>query len=216
MDGLANQPLSSNPGPFGIPSSSGGGGLTSSMLSGIAGLAAALFPDTTTTNSSGNTNTSGSTSGNMSGSSTPTMSTLQQMLSQMFGAGAMNQFSNIPGVVNATKVAGEQSIGANESAAQNSISNTLAARGLAYSPYAGTAMAQPAISAAAQQNQLAASLPLLNYSLTQSGLGGLESAMSATGPLGTSTTGSTNTSSTGQSTTNQNTTQTNQGIFGSL
>ncbi len=191
-------------------------GGTNSIISGIAGLLTALFPDTTTGNSSGNTNTSGSTSGNVSGSSTPTMSTLQQMLSQMFGAGAEDQFQNIPSVVNATKVAGEQSIGSNETAAQNNISNTLAARGLAYSPYAGTAMAQPAISAASQQNQLAESLPLLSYSLTNSGLGGLESAMSATGPLGTSTTGSSNTSSTGQSTTNQKTIQTNQGIFGSL
>jgi len=186
------------------------------IISGISGLLTALFPDTTTTNTTGSSSTSGNVSGTTTGSSTPTMSTLQQMLSQMFGAGAMNEFQNIPGVVNSTKVAGENSIASGESQAQNSISNTLAARGLAYSPYAGTAMAQPAIAAEGQQSQLAESLPLLNYSLTQSGLGGLESAMGATGPLGTSTTGSSNVNTTGQTSTQQQSTQTVQGILGSL
>ena len=189
---------------------------SASWLGPIAGLLTALFPDTTTGSSSGSSSTSGNVSGTTSGSSTPQLSTLQQMLQQMFGSGAMNQFQNIPGVVQATKTAGENSIASNETAAQNTIGNTLAARGLAYSPYAGTALAQPAISAAAQQNQLQTSLPLLNYSLTNSGLQGLESAEGATGPEGTSTTGTSNVNTTGNTNTQQQTSQTVQGILGSL
>ena len=193
----------------------GGGGSSFnplSLISGVSGLLTALFPDTTKT--SGQTNSSGTTSGTTSATSTPQMSTLQQMLSNMFGAQAMNASQNVPGVVQATKTAGEQAIGQTETAAQNNVSNTLAARGLAYSPYAGTAMAAPSIAAAGEQSSLLQSLPLLQSSLQNTDIQQLMSAMGATGPVGTSATGKTTGTTSATGTTSG--TQTQQGILGSL
>lgn len=182
------------------------------LITGISGLLTSLFPDVT--NTSGTQKTAGTTSGTSSSSTTPQMSTLQSMLSNMFGAGAMNNFENIPNIVNAEKIGGLQNINAGETAADTSVGNTLAARGLAYSPYAGTAMAQPAIAAQAQKSNLLTSLPLLAQSLTQSDLAQLMAAMGATGPLGSTTSGTSNLSTTGSTNTTGKTV--NQGIFGSL
>lgn len=184
-----------------------------SLVAGISGLLTALFPDTTT--QSGTTNSSGAQSGSSSSSSTPTMSSLQQMLSQMFGSAAMNQYTQgSPGVVQATKQQGLQAIGQTEQAATTNVSNSLAARGLGYSPYASTALAQPAIAAAGQQSSLLSSLPMLQNSLNLQNIGALEGAEGATGPEGTTSNAISNltTSSTGSTT---GKTQ-NQGILGSL
>lgn len=159
-----------------------------------------------------NTTTSGSTTGTQTGNTSSVtgqnMSALQQMLSNMFGAGAMNNFQNIPNIVNAEKIGGLQNINAGETAADTSVSNTLAARGLAYSPYAGTAMAQPAIAAQRQKSNLLTSLPLLFQSLSQSDLAQLMAAMGATGSVGSTNMGNSSLSTSGTTSGTSNTSTT--------
>ncbi len=140
-------------------------------------MASLLSSTVDTTNTGTSTGTSTASTGS-TGTTGQNMSSLQQMLSQMFGAGAMNQFQDIPGLVKAETTQGLQNINAGETAANTDVSNTLAARGLAFSPYAGTAMAQPAMQAQSQKSQLMTQMPLLANSLKSQDLSQLMNANS--------------------------------------
>lgn len=169
------------------------------LISGLAGLFGGDSTKKTTTDQTASQ--TGTASGNTSSSNTPQLSDLQSLLANITGSAAIDQYKSGPSTIQATKIAGEQSIDANEQAAQKSVSNTLAARGLAYSPYAGTALAQPVLNAANQQSQLAESLPILSQQLNNQNISTLEGAFSATGPVGSTSTGSTS------GTTSQNSSQ---------
>jgi hypothetical protein len=161
-----------------------------SGVSGLAGLFGGKKQQTTTNNSSasGTSSSQGTSYNNFDPSS------LQNLLSNTFGYDALNNFSNgsTDSLINSIKTQGLQGINQQQGIAQKLASNTLASRGLAYSPYAAGALQQPQTAALGQQTQLLNSLPILRQQLNTQNLSNLEQAYK-TIPINTSSGSSTNT-----------------------
>jgi hypothetical protein len=170
-------------------------------LGGVGGLISGFAGTKTTSSTNQTTSSNATTSG--SSSTTPNMSTLQQMLSNLFGAGAMNNYNenvNLQPYINS----GLQNINSGTSAASQQIAAQLASRGLSSSPYAATAEMQPQLQAQQEQSQLLNSIPLLQQQLNLQNLSGVESAFT---PLPTGTTSAGTGTSTSSGTNNSQTTQ---------
>ena len=181
------------------------------LLTGGAGFFGASGPNTQTNST---TSSSGSASGNSSSSTTPNLSPEQQQIANSFGNGAVNQYNRgtdlTPYKTSTMEGIAEQ--GQNNAA---QIANSLASRGLSYSPAAGTALTQNTLNTGNQQNQFLSSLPLLQHQLDQGNLQQLIQSFSAL-PTATSTSGSFNQNQNQNSTTNQTSKTTSSPLGGLL
>ena len=150
---------------------------------------AGYLGSTGTTNTTGSQTTSGTTSGTSSGSTSPVLSAEQQMISNAYGNALMNQYNQ--GVNLAPyQAAGDQSINQQGNANAANIANSLASRGLSYSPAAGTAITQNRLNTVNQENQFNESIPLLQQQINQGNIQQMISGFSAL-PTGSTTTGTT-------------------------
>ena len=172
------------------------------ILGGLLGGLGGLFGGNATKNVNSSQNNSGTSSSQTQnyGTTSPNLSPLQSMLSNMFGGQAAALSQQDPNLTGYT-AQGLQNINQSTNAASKNVSNQLASRGLSFSPYAATAMAQPQIAAAGQQSNFLSSIPLLQRSLQQQNIAGLESAFSAL-PTGTTSTSGGNTNQQQQSSMN--------------
>lgn len=158
-------------------------GLIGPLMSGLAGLFGGGTQQTT--------NTSGTSTQNQqynnSGSTTPNLNPLQQQLAKMFSQGTMQNYMNGTNLSPYT-TQGMQQIGQQGAMNQQTISNSLAARGLSYSPAAGNMLGANLMNTGNQQNQFLQGIPLLQHQLQQ---GNLQQMMTAFGtqPYGVNTTG---------------------------
>lgn len=176
----------------------GGGGGGSNIFSNpymqglipfLAGGAGALGSSGTVT-TNGTSSMTGSSSGTSSGTTTPVLSPEQQAIAKLFTQGAQNQYNQGTDLT-PYKFSGMQQINqqGNNNAAQ--IANSLASRGLSYSPAAGTAETQNILNTGNQQNQFLSSIPLLQRQINQGNLQQLISSFSAL-PTGSTFSGSQN------------------------
>lgn len=172
------------------------------IISGLAGLFGGGSQKQTT--QSTQQQQSGSQQGFTSGTSStnPNLSPLQTMLENLFGSKAAALAEN-PIDLSGYEASGIKNINDSTDAASKNIANILASRGLSFSPYAGSSLAQPQIAAAGQQSQFINSLPLLMRQLQMGDISSLEDAFKSM-PFGqTSTSSGTsdiNTNMTGSST----------------
>lgn len=169
------------------------------IISGLAGLFGGASTKQTNTQSSGNQTSSG-TSG---GSTTPNLSPLQQQLATLFTNNSQNMANNDPNLTGYT-ASGLQTINQSGNAATTALNNSLASRGLSFSPAAANAATQNTNNQINQGQQFLNQIPLLQRQLAQQNTAGLESAFGAL-PTGVTTTGSFNGNTSSQ--TNQSQTQ---------
>jgi hypothetical protein len=172
------------------------------ILAGISGLAG-LFgggkqKQTTSSQTSKGTQTQ---SGSFTGSTTPTLSPLQEKLSQMFSSGAMNLY-NQGNDMTQIRNQGLQDIGQTSDVTNKAVGNMLAQRGLSFSPAAATTQTQNLINQGNTQSQFLQSLPLLQRQFQQQNIAGLTSAFGAL-PTGTTQSGTNNGTTTNEGTVNQ-------------
>lgn len=177
--------------------------LIAPILTGISGIAGLLGGGTqqksaTSQTSSGTQNTTGSSAS----STTPNLSPIQQSLINQFTAGAEN-LANQGTNLQPYEASGLQQIGQTGNTNQQNISNTLAAKGLQYSPAAGNAYTQNTINTGNQQSQFLNQIPLLQRQIQQQNIQGLESAFQVQ-PTATSSTGTQNQTQTSNQTTTGN------------
>ncbi len=144
------------------------------LISGIAGLAGGLLnrPKEITKDSTGTSSNafSSGTSGSFYNSPTmdPMQSRMRDFLLQDYYTRA--QGGDINHFLDAYKTMGVGGINRTSDMAQQNLSNSLAARGLSFSPVAGTALANAEQSRVGQINELNTSLPLLGEQMKQSRL----------------------------------------------
>jgi hypothetical protein len=172
-------------------------GLVGSLIPGLAGLFGGgqqqkvQTSGTISNQGTGSFQQGGTTSSTgastQTGTTTPNLSPLQQALVQQFSKGASdlyNQSTNL----NPYAAAGLQNINAGGDIANKVLQNSLAARGLSYSPAAANATTQQQLSTIGQGSQFLNSLPLLQRQLQQQSLGQLMQAFQVQ-PIGSTTTG---------------------------
>ena len=167
------------------------------ILTGISGLAGLFGGGTQQTQKVNNTTTS-----NNQSSTTPNLSPIQQALINQFSNQAEN-LANQGTNLQPYEASGLQQIGSTEQSNQANISNTLAAKGLQYSPAAGNAYTQNVINAGNQQSQFLNQIPLLQRQIQQQNIAGLESAFQVQ-PTATSSTQSGTSNTQGTQTTSGN------------
>lgn len=169
---------------------------------GISGLAG-LFGGKKQQETSGTQTTSGTqnVTGSTSGSSTPNLSPMQQNLASLFSNKAIDFANSAPDLTGYTQ-GGIENINQANAGSQAAMHNLLAARGLSFSPAYATAAQIGDQNRQSQITQFLSQIPLLQRSLQQQGIQGLEQAFS-TVPVGTSTTGSNNQTTTSNSKTDQ-------------
>lgn len=174
-----------------------------SILGGLGGLFAGL--GTSTTNTTGSSNSTQNQNGTSSGSTTPNLSTLQQMLSNLFGEGEINQYNTNTNLTPYTNQGLEQ-INQGANSANDNISNILAARGQTFSPTASVPLVQNQLNRENQQSSFLSQIPLLQKQLQQGNLQQLMSGFSAL-PTGVSTAGQTSQSGTSNTNSQQQVTK---------
>lgn len=168
----------------------------------LAGGAGALGSSGTTT-TNGSSTLSGSSSGTSSGSTTPNLSPEQQQIARAYGDATVNNINQGTNLdpykfQQMNQIAGQ----GNNNAA--TIANSLASRGLSYSPAAATSLTQNELNTGNQQSQFLAGLPLLQHQLQQSNIAQGISGFSAL-PTATSFNGSTSANQNETQNTNQTT-----------
>lgn len=188
------------------------------LLGGISGLAG-LFGggQQQQTNSSSSQQQQSQQSGTSSQNLTNNLSPLQQQLAGLFTNGAINQYNQSTNL-QPYEAQGEQQINQNSKLADQVSQNTLASRGLEYSPTAAVTENQNQLSRIGQISQFQNSIPLLQRQLQQQSLSGLVSAFSAL-PTNRSVTGSSSQSSSSSGTSTGVNTQSGNptaGLFGGL
>lgn len=200
------------------PDVSGGGFSMASgtlpIISGLAGLFAGNSSKNTNTQTQGTVNQTGTS--NQSGSTTPNLSPLQQQLANLFTSQSMNQANKDPNLTD-YEAGGLQTINANSNLQNQVLQNSLASRGLSFSPAAATAQTQQTINQGNQQSQFIQQIPLLARQLQQQNNAQLQSNFSAL-PTGVSTnsTGNTSQNQTTNATSQQQVTTPGGGIAGLL
>lgn len=187
-------------------------GFIAPILSGITGLAG-LFgggqqQKTTTQGTTSQTGTS-----NTNNTTTPNLSPIQQQLVNMFTQGAQNLYNQGPTDLSGYTAGGLQQINNSSNIANKTLSNTLAARGLSYSPAAANALTANESNRVNQSASFLQQIPLLQRQLQQQNIQGLTSAFQAL-PTAVTSTGSGTTNTTG--TTNQTQTVNGNPIAGGL
>ena len=199
------------------------GGLISGAIGGLAGLFGGGNQQKTKTSGTITNNQSGTATGtsSLTGTNTGTssnqithnLSPFQKQLASLFTGGATNLY-NQAADMSGYRTAGLQQINQGSDLANQVIKNTLASKGLAYSPLATSAETQNQLSRIGQGNQFLSGIPLLQRQLQEQSLGDLMKAFS-TLPTDVSQTGTTTgtTNQTGSTTMNttQQGTQTQQG-----
>jgi hypothetical protein len=177
------------------------------LVAGIAGLFGGGTQQKQQTSGVINTNTSQQqqqTGTNASTSTnTPNLSPFQQQLASVFTQGATNLFNQASNMSGYTQQGLE---GINNTAGLNSqvLNNTLASRGLSYSPAAANAQVQNQLSRTAQSNTFLQQVPLLQRQLQSQALGQVMQAFGVL-PTGSTQTGNqtSNVNSSGTSTSSQ-------------
>lgn len=196
------------------PDVSGGGFSMASgtlpIISGLAGLFAGNSSKNTNTQTQGTVNQTGTSSG----TTTPNLSPLQQQLANLFTSQSMNQANKDPNLTG-YEAGGLQTINANSNLQNQVLQNSLASRGLSFSPAAATAQTQQTINQGNQQSQFIQQIPLLARQLQQQNNAQLQSNFSAL-PTGVSTTGNTTQDQTTDATQKQQVTTPGGGIAGLL
>lgn len=139
------------------------------IISGLAGLFGGGKQQTTNTNTTTNQQNQTGFNNAQNSSTTPNLNPLQQNLVGNFTAAANKNLSNATNLTPYTE-AGLGQISGQGSLNTQAISNSLAARGLQYSPVAGTALAQNTINSGNQANSFLQSVPLLQTQLQQQAL----------------------------------------------
>lgn len=128
-----------------------------------------------------------------SSTTTPNLSPFQSQLAQLFTRGAQGLWDQSTNLSPYT-TQGMQGITQQGSANRENIANSLAARGLSYSPAAATALTQNTLNTGNQQSQFLSQIPLLQRQLQQQSL---QQLIGAFGALPTSVTSATSGTSTG-------------------
>lgn len=174
-------------------------GLLTAGISGLAGFFGGQKQQKTQTN--GTITNNGSTTGNTNQNLTNNLSPFQQQLASTLTRGSEDLYNSSTDLKPYT-ASGISQINANSDLTSKILDQTLASRGLTYSPAAAVAKNQNTISRVGQVSNFENSIPLLQRQLQTQALSGLDSAFSVL-PTDRSVTG--NTSST------TNNTQTQQG-----
>lgn len=155
-----------------------------SLLGGLGGLFGSK-PKSVTTNS----NQTSETEGDFSSSTSPVLSDMQSMLANLFGNGLADRYRAGPTDLSGYEAGGLSEINKGADLKSKIISNTLASRGLSYSPYAGAQLAQPESERVGQGVDFLNQMPLLQRQLQQQDLSGLIQGFGAL-PTGSTTSGS--------------------------
>ena len=183
------------------------GALIPGLIGGLAGLFGGGQQQKTQT--SGTITNSGtqnfSQGGTSSSTSTPNLSPIQKALIGQFSSGASNLYNSSTNL-NPYAASGLEQINQSGDLAQKALQNSLAARGLSYSPAAANATTLGTLNTANQGAQFLNSLPLLQRQLQQGALSQLMQAFQVQ-PTGSTQTGTTQQTGTATS----NNTQTQQG-----
>lgn len=165
-----------------------------SLIPGLIGGIAGLFgggPQQKTQTSGTITNSGSSSNTN---TSTPNFSPLQQALISQFTRGASDlydQSADLSGYAGQ----GLKTINSGAQLSNNILRNTLASRGMSYSPAAGTALTQDELNRQNQGSSFLSSLPLLQRQLQSQSLNQLMQAFGAI-PTGSTSTGNSQSNST--------------------
>lgn len=193
------------------------------LLSAFGGLAGLLGGKPKVQETKGTSTTDSTASQNATGFSTttPELSLIQQLLSNIAGTAAIDQFNKGPQDFAGFESSGLQQLNQAGDIKKKLSQNILASRGLSSSPYAAFAESQPENERVSAQSQFLAGIPLLQHQFQQGNIDQLIKAFGATGPFGSSTATAGQTDSTGHSTTNQTATSTQPGnplagLFGGL
>lgn len=190
-------------------------GLVGSLIPGLAGLFGGgkqqkvQTSGTISNTGTGTFNQGGTSSSTNTGSTTPNLTPLQQALIKQFSGGASNLFSQSQNL-NPYAASGLEQINAGGDVANKVLQNSLAARGLSYSPAAANATTQNTLNTVNQGSQFLNQLPLLQRQLQQQSLGQLMQAFQVQ-PVGTTTTGTQQGTTQQSGSTTQNQTQTQNG-----
>lgn len=171
------------------------------IISGLAGLFGGKPKTQEQTNTS---TTNGTTSGAFNSTNTPLLSDNQTNLSNSFVNGLINRYRNEPVDLSGYTAGGLRDINTGSDLKQKVMANTLASRGLSYSPYAAAASQAPESDRVSQQTQFLDQIPLLKRSLQSQDFDQMIKGFSAL-PTSTNTQGTQ--SGTTQSTTDQHGTQ---------
>lgn len=178
------------------------------IVSGLAG----LFAGNATKNTSGTTSGTVSQSGTTSNTITPNLSPLQQQLANLFTSQTANMANNDTNL-EGYKSAGLQTINQSGNAASTALKNSLASRGLSFSPAAANAETQNTLNTINQGQQFLNQIPLLQRQLQQQNIQGEESAFGAL-PTGVTSSGSNSGTQTTNASQNTNVSTPGGGIAG--
>jgi hypothetical protein len=175
--------------------------MASALIAPLIGGLAGLIPSTTTTKTNSSSNNQGSSESNAqgqtAGSTTPNLSPFQQQLAQQFTNSATNLNNSATNLAPYT-TGGLQQIQNQGGANQQILANTMAGRGLSYSPAGTAALNQNTINTGNQASTFLQSIPLLQRQLQTQSLQGLISSFGAL-PTGVSSTGSSTQTGSGSS-----------------
>lgn len=189
--------------------------LIPAAIGGIAGLFGGAKQQETKTSGTITNNSSGSSTLNNNQSTTGTnqvthqLSPFQQQLAQLFTKGTADQYNKATDLSGYTQ-SGLEGINKGSDLANQTIKNTLAARGLSWSNAAGNADVMQQQNRIGQQEQFLQGIPLLQRQLQSQALGQVIQGFSAL-PTDTSTTATGTTTGSQTGTTQQNSTQNQQG-----
>lgn len=193
--------------------------LIPAAIGGLAGLFGGGNQQKTQTNGTITTNGTSSGTSTLNNNQTTTgtnqvthqLSPFQQQLAKLFTQGTADQYNKASDLSGYTQ-SGLQQINRGSDLANQAIQNTLAARGLSWSPAAANATVQQQQNRVGQQEQFLQQIPLLQRQLQQQALSQVMQGFSAL-PTDTSTTatGSTTGSQTGTTEQTTNSTQNQQG-----
>ena len=148
------------------------------LIGGLAGLFGGGQQQKTQTSGTITNNTAGTFNQGGTAATNYNLSPLQSQLMNAFGAQSQNLYNS---ATNLQPYAAQQlqQINGTSNVSNQILQNSLASRGLSYSPVAATATTQGNLARVSQQNQFMQNLPLLQRQLQTQALGGEESAFSA-------------------------------------
>lgn len=185
------------------------------LIGGLAGLFGGGQQQKTQTSGtikndqSGTFSQGGTSASTSTGTTTPNLTPLQQALISQFSKGASDLFSSSTNL-NPYAASGLQTINQGGDIANKVLQNSLAARGLSYSPAAANATTQNQLGTISQGSTFLNSLPLLQRQLQSGALSQLMQAFQVQ-PVGSTTTGTQQGTTQQSGTTSQTGTQTQQG-----
>lgn len=168
------------------------------ILTGLSGLAGFFGNKAKKQEQTSTTNSSQQTNQNFTGTSTPNLSSNQQQLSDLFTSGAINKYlkgTDMSGIT----AGGLKQINQGADMKQIALRNSLASRGLSYSPYAGVVSAAQDSSRIGDSVNFLDQIPMLQRQLQSDDLGDLIKSFGAL-PTATTTSGTSSGTTTGTST----------------